>query len=163
MFKDFAPLWILRVMWLVYTVEQCRRGGRPRSMSDRRGGMLRCKAVVVFSFQGNKSVRIERISASSTPISLEVHVRVYSLLSDLVELAKKPFGYTGRSRVTGVLVNSIAVGFLQRGDKKPSRATASSHLTNTPACTPTGNPRRWGAHTEELPDPFPMFLRAPLP
>jgi len=48
------------------------------------GGMFRCKAVVVFSFEGNKNcVRIERMNPSSTPSSLDVHIGVCSLLGDL--------------------------------------------------------------------------------
>jgi len=91
---------------------------RPRrSMSDRLGGMFRCKAVVVFSFEGNKNcVRIERMNSSSTPSSLDVHIGVCNLLGDLRELPKEPFGYTPSS-VAGVIVNSFAVGFLQRGEQ----------------------------------------------
>ena len=40
-------------------------------MTDRLGGVLRCKAVVVFSFEGNKNcIRIERMNPCSTPSSL---------------------------------------------------------------------------------------------
>ena len=82
-------------------------------MSDRLGGMLSCKAVVVFGFEGKKNcVRIERMNPSSTPSSLDVHISVCSLLGGLLEL---PFGYTPSS-VAGVIVNSFAVGLLQRGE-----------------------------------------------
>jgi len=84
-------------------------------MSDRLGGMLRCKAVVVFSFEGNKNCsRIERMNPSSTPSSLDVHIGACSLLGDL-GTAKMPFGYTPSS-VASVIVDSFAVGFLQRGE-----------------------------------------------
>ena len=63
---------------------------RPRrSMSDRLRGMFRGKAVVVFSFEGNKNcVRIERMNPSSTPSSLDVNIGVCSLPGDLMELQK---------------------------------------------------------------------------